>query len=625
MTSLRSNLAAKIIAIFLAGVMGFLFVFSIIDIVSVTFLIDEYVTKEALEQRVAEFFLDRSGYTVLEQYEYNDVNNINTYQDANFYISLYDKNANLIVSNYNGQEFWFSKTYIFDFTDNFATLYVKNELQSVDNMSFALEILDFIFAWRSWSILIIVLSAIVLILLITFLICSAGHRKGKDGITLNVIDKIPLELYILFFVFVVICELYLLDYFFIDEIIIFVLVLLVAFDFFLLIGLMMGITTRIKSGTLFSNTILYFVISHTIDLLKTVIYAFKKIINGIPLIWKSVLIIASIVLLEFLVIIAYWNDKNTLIYYWLVEKIILVPCVLLIVLQFKNIKKAIKNLSKGSYENKTDTSYLYFDFKETANDINNISIGLSNAVEDKMKSERFKTQLITNVSHDIKTPLTSIINYVDLIKKEPIENEKLKGYVDVLDRQSKRLKKLTEDLVEASKASSGSISVCLKPIDLNVLLIQVVGEYEDKIQKESLELIVSYSQDPVMIMADGRYLWRILDNLMNNVIKYSQTHTRVYLSLEKIGARAIITLRNISKDKLNISSEELMERFVRGDSSRNTEGSGLGLSIAKSLTELQNGNMQLFVDGDLFKIMLTFDVLDKKEFLNYENETYPNQ
>lgn len=588
MTSLRSNLAAKIIAIFLAGVMGFLFVFSIIDIVSVTFLIDEYVTKEALEQRVAEFFLDRSGYTVLEQYEYNDVNNINTYQDANFYISLYDKNANLIVSNYNGQEFWFSKTYIFDFTDNFATLYVKNELQSVDNMSFALEILDFIFAWRSWSILIIVLSAIVLILLITFLICSAGHRKGKDGITLNVIDKIPLELYILFFVFVVICELYLLDYFFIDEIIIFVLVLLVAFDFFLLIGLMMGITTRIKSGTLFSNTILYFVISHTIDLLKTVIYAFKKIINGIPLIWKSVLIIASIVLLEFLVIIAYWNDKNTLIYYWLVEKIILVPCVLLIVLQFKNIKKAIKNLSKGSYENKTDTSYLYFDFKETANDINNISIGLSNAVEDKMKSERFKTQLITNVSHDIKTPLTSIINYVDLIKKEPIENEKLKGYVDVLDRQSKRLKKLTEDLVEASKASSGSISVCLKPIDLNVLLIQVVGEYEDKIQKESLELIVSYSQDPVMIMADGRYLWRILDNLMNNVIKYSQTHTRVYLSLEKIGARAIITLRNISKDKLNISSEELMERFVRGDSSRNTEGSGLGLSIAKSLTELQN-------------------------------------
>ena len=624
MTSLRSNLAAKIIAIFLAGVMGFLFVFSIIDIVSVTFLIDEYVTKEALEQRVAEFFLDRSGYTVLEQYEYNDVNNINTYQDANFYISLYDKNANLIFSNYDDQEFWFSKTYIFDFTDNFATLYVKNELQSVDNMSFALEILDFIFAWRSWSILIIILSAIVLILLITFLICSAGHRKGKDGITLNVIDKIPFELYILFFVFVVICELYLLDYFFIDEIIIFVLVLLVAFDFFLLIGLMMGISTRIKSGTLFSNTILYFVISHTIDLLKTVIYTFKKIINGIPLIWKSVLIIASIVLLEFLVIIAYWNDKNTLIYYWLVEKIILVPCVLLIVLQFKNIKKAIKNLSKGSYENKTDTSYLYFDFKETANDINNISIGLSNAVEDKMKSERFKTQLITNVSHDIKTPLTSIINYVDLIKKEPIENEKLKGYVDVLDRQSKRLKKLTEDLVEASKASSGSISVCLKPIDLNVLLIQAVGEYEDKIQKESLELIVSYSQDPVMIMADGRYLWRILDNLMNNVIKYSQTHTRVYLSLKKIGARAIITLRNISKDKLNISSEELMERFVRGDSSRNTEGSGLGLSIAKSLTELQNGNMQLFVDGDLFKIMLTFDVLDKKEFLNYENETYPN-
>ncbi len=621
MTALRSNLAAKIIAIFLAGIMGFLFIFSIVDALVITALVDEYATKEAVREKIAETFLNNSALFILEQYQYgNDI--LNTYEEANYYFELFDKNGNEVFSNYNDQAFWFSRAYISG--GNSARFYVKNDLQPVDNMSFAVAIFDFAFDWRSWSILIIILCGVSFILLITFLLCSAGHKKGKEGITLNLIDKIPLEVYTALFVFTAIFEVKFLDTFVNDIIIIGFVCIFTVIDFLLIIGYIMSIATRIKSRTLFSNTVSWFIISAIIKVFKTIYNFIKKLFLNLPLIWKSVLLLWVISLLEIVVIIIYSRNTGTFIYYWLVEKIILIPCVLMIVLQFKNIKSAIKNISKGKLDTKIDTSNMHFDFKETAQDLNNINVGLSNAVEEKMKSERFKTELITNVSHDIKTPLTSIINYVDLIKKEPVENDDIKDYVDVLDRQSKRLKKLIEDLVEASKASSGSLSVSLKPLDLNVLLVQAVGEYQEKLEERTLQLVVSYNEEPVFVLADGRHLWRVFDNLMNNIIKYSQNDTRVYLSLEKIGDRAVVTLRNISKEKLNISSEELMERFVRGDSSRNTEGSGLGLSIAKSLTELQKGNMQLFVDGDLFKVVLTFELLDEEGILNEENESNTN-
>jgi signal transduction histidine kinase len=226
-----------------------------------------------------------------------------------------------------------------------------------------------------------------------------------------------------------------------------------------------------------------------------------------------------------------------------------------------------------------------------------------------MRSERFKTELITNVSHDIKTPLTSIINYVDLIKKEEIENDTAKQYIDVLERQSNRLKKLVEDLVEASKASSGSLSVELKACDVSVLVSQTIGEFEDKLLGRGLTPIINVPTKPVKIMADGRHLWRIFDNLMGNICKYAMSGTRVYIDVKTENQKAVITFRNISQNQLNVSAEELMERFVRGDKSRNTEGSGLGLSIAKSLAELQGGSMELLVDGDLFKASVIFDVI----------------
>jgi len=198
---------------------------------------------------------------------------------------------------------------------------------------------------------------------------------------------------------------------------------------------------------------------------------------------------------------------------------------------------------------------------------------------------------------------------VDLIKKEKIENETLKEYIDVLDRQSTRLKKLTEDLVEASKASTGNIEINWARTEIGVLLAQTVGEYEEKLKDIGIELILKKPEEEVFVMADGRLLWRVFDNLMNNICKYAQPSTRAYINLDIKDRQAVITFRNISKYPLNISSDELLERFVRGDSSRNTEGSGLGLSIAKSLTELQHGKLDLYVDGDLFKIVVSFEII----------------
>jgi signal transduction histidine kinase len=279
------------------------------------------------------------------------------------------------------------------------------------------------------------------------------------------------------------------------------------------------------------------------------------------------------------------------------------------VLQMARLQEGSRRIAEGDNSTPIDTQGMFWEFKKHAENINKIGDGIAIAVEQQMKSERFKTELITNVSHDIKTPLTSIINYVDLIKKEEITDPVLTEYVEVLDRQSARLKKLIEDLMEASKASTGNLTVHLEKCDAAVFLSQVVGEFQDRAHANDLSLIVTTPPEPVEIMADGRHLWRVFDNLLNNICKYAQPGTRVYISLEEKEGKAVLTFKNISRYQLNISGEELMERFVRGDSSRNTEGSGLGLSIAQSLTTLMNGTMDLSVDGDLFKVTLSFDAV----------------
>ena len=276
---------------------------------------------------------------------------------------------------------------------------------------------------------------------------------------------------------------------------------------------------------------------------------------------------------------------------------------------YRKIENYLKEMYEGKCTEKLEEEKFTKSFKEVVKYINDISKGFEVAREEGIKSERLKTELITNVSHDIKTPLTSIINYVDLLKKENIENEKAKEYIEVLDNKSQRLKKLTEDLVEASKASSGNVKLNIEKINVVELLKQSIGEFEDKFKNKELEIISEYAEDEMYIKADNRYMYRIIENLFGNISKYAQEKSRVYIEIKRIEKKVRIDIKNISKERLNISSEELMQRFVRGDKSRTTEGSGLGLSISKSLTELQKGSFEIKIAGDLFKVELEFDII----------------
>ena len=269
------------------------------------------------------------------------------------------------------------------------------------------------------------------------------------------------------------------------------------------------------------------------------------------------------------------------------------------------LRKGSRAIAAGDLDHRVDTRLMPHDLRMQAEDLNNISVGLAGAVDEKMRSERFKAELITNVSHDLKTPLTSIINYVDLLKTTQQTDPKAAEYIQVLDRKSQRLKKLTEDLVEASKASTGTLAVHREKIGMGQLMDQALGEWTEKLEDRKLTVVANLPEGETWVYADGRHLWRVIDNLLSNCAKYAMEGTRVYLDLTRGKGQVTLSVKNVSRDPLNIPPERLMERFVRGEESRTTEGSGLGLSIARSLTELQGGEFHLSVDGDLFKATVT--------------------
>ena len=277
------------------------------------------------------------------------------------------------------------------------------------------------------------------------------------------------------------------------------------------------------------------------------------------------------------------------------------------------LHKHVREMESGNFEPATHPLPLGGDFARFDDSLNDITHSIEDVVARQTRAEHLRTELITNVSHDLKTPLTSIVNYVDLLSREPMQTEAAGEYLDVLRRQAARLKKLTIDLVDASKASTGNLNVELMPTDLQVLLSQIAGEYEGQLAAKELSLVLNAPEEPLTILADGRQIWRVFDNLLNNACKYALTGTRVYLDVCAENDLVKITLKNISALPLNVSPEVLMERFVRGDASRHTEGSGLGLSIARDLTALQNGILALSTDGDLFKVHLEFPLYHAPE------------
>ncbi|MCR5214557.1 MAG: HAMP domain-containing histidine kinase [Eubacterium sp.] len=285
----------------------------------------------------------------------------------------------------------------------------------------------------------------------------------------------------------------------------------------------------------------------------------------------------------------------------------------------KVLLETSKRIEDGQLDAKVNIDELVFDSKDMGLSLNRLGDGLSKAVESSLRDERTKAELITNVSHDIKTPLTSIINYVDLLKKEDIDNDKAREYIEVLDKKSDRLKQLILDLIEASKTSTGNIEMEYMNLNFNELINQCIGEFEDKFKEKNLEIVPNLLDENVIIYADGRRVFRIIDNLLNNVVKYGQPGTRVYIDLKENNSNLRFSIKNVSKEMLNISADELTERFVRGDRSRNTEGSGLGLSIAKNLTELQGGTFNIIIDGDFFRVDVIFPAVNNKETDSSEN------
>ena len=472
------------------------------------------------------------------------------------------------------------------------------------------ELFTYAYELRYVSIAVLVVSLILEAFVFVFLLSAAGHHGETGEIRPSFIDKIPFDLYTALTVFAGIFLIAAMAEVSYSNTAMLVVVLIAALGVIAaLISLLwcMSLAVRIKLGTTIKSCIIYRVGAWCLRLIKKVFYTFKDGLKAIPMFPRAVLVIAAILFVEFLWIAIAGTSPGKQLFGWFIERAVLVLATLYVLLSMKQLLEAGQRIAKGELDCKVDTSKLRGPFKEHGEDLNSITDGMNRAVGERMKSERFRTELITNVSHDIKTPLTSIINYVDLLEKEQPENEKMREYLEVLDRQSAKLKKLIDDLLEASKASSGSLSVNLTECELGILLDQMAGEYSEKLSAAGLELILTKPEESVKIMADGRHMWRIFDNLLNNICKYAQRGTRVYLDLTADALKAAVTFRNISATRLNISGDELTERFVRGDSSRNTEGSGLGLSIAQSLAQRQKGALDITVDGDLFKVVLRFD------------------
>lgn len=373
------------------------------------------------------------------------------------------------------------------------------------------------------------------------------------------------------------------------------------------VSAVLNLLKQYKSGVLWKNSLLN-------KGLRTILLYFKhhRFTTRIMITYSLFLIFNVVMIMAFSFLLFTYNDLESRILMGAVALLFLLLDLWVFHQMYKNawqtdqINQALLNISNGNTTYKIDTKLFYGKERELAENINHISTGLETALQEKVRSERLKADLITNVSHDIKTPLTSIINYVDLIKREKIQDPRIQGYLEVLEQKSQRLKTLTEDLVEASKASSGNLKLDMTSIDFVELIYQTNGEFEEKFALRHLELVSTLPDDAMLIEADGRYLWRVLENLYNNAFKYAMEHSRVYVDITKEEENILFTIKNISENPLNIRADELTERFVRGDVARTTEGSGLGISIAKSLTELQGGQFQLYIDGDLFKATVAF-------------------
>ena len=482
----------------------------------------------------------------------------------------------------------------------YALTYTADLLQVETAPTYSYLLLSWLTEHTGLTIFLTALFALLALFCFCFSMASAGHWAGHEGIHLTWLDKIPADVWLLVLLctFFIGWEAFYYEWgrvFFCAALVPLVLLFLCAF------------AAQCKAGTVLRSALIGRIARFLWRIVRAIFRALLHTLARLPLVWKTALVGLVIAGAEFLL---YINDFYRVRYgVFLALKLVELLVVLYIAVSLRTLQKGGEKLSQGDYSSTIDTRYLIGDFKRYGQELNDVQGGLEQAVQEQMKAEHLKTELITNVSHDIKTPLTSIVNYVDLLKKEDMPSPAAREYIAVLDRQSHRLKKLTEDLVEASKASSGALNVELQPTDVNVLLSQIEGEYQERLAACHLTLVTQPPAPGTMIQADSRLLSRVMDNLVSNVCKYAMENTRVYVTAAVRDGQAVISFKNVSRDELNISPDELMERFVRGDASRHSEGSGLGLSIARSLVQLQGGTFALSIDADLFRADIVFPLI----------------
>ena len=545
---------------------------------------------------IKEYIKNLSGYKKVNlvngiiEADNNDIKKkANAYLEDNFTITYYTKENNKNVyhtTKYNDFEIYSS--YEEGFSQNSKEKAISSMLEKVPLVNKGCYIL-------------IPVGSILAMLMIIFLIISIGEDRK-----LNYFDKIPLEIVIIAFICIgTIPFIFLSNYFYVTDNDytggISIIITIALFIYIIACIFMTTLIKRLKSKQFWRTTIVGKIFYWFKDVfLKNLSYS----VNTTP---KVILVSIGVVILSYLISILFSGLARIILLIILYGKVI--HEIIKFTRDCSKIEKKLEEMKNGNNSVPLNIDDFTLKFKDTAQNINNISEGIEIAVQERMKSERLKAELITNVSHDIKTPLTSIINYVDLLKKEKIENEKAKEYIVILENKSQRLKKLTEDLVEASKIQTGNVSLKKEKINVELLIKQAAGEFEDKFSKKELDTIIESDRNEVFILADNRYMYRIIENLFSNISKYAMENSRVYIDIKTKKDKVNICIKNISKEKLNISSDELMQRFVRGDSSRTTEGSGLGLSIAQNLTTIQGGTFNLVLDGDLFKVEIIFDML----------------
>ena len=494
------------------------------------------------------------------------------------------------------------------YTDDFALLYAAHQTAK-SNITY-------------WSIIVAV-SLFTAGLWLLYILWTAGHKAGEEGIVLTWQEKIWFDVYLfvmllagtLLMAFIVYLteELvmnqtgYLLNYEQSKEIWSLHIAGLAAActGFVGMVTLTLRtFVVRLKARALARSTLTCRVLMWCWNGAVWTWDAFKTFVRSLPFLWRTIVVclvyfFADVMLVQ----VGRYNGFAGFLWFVLDLAVLLLLCWWS--MGFRRLRRGSQAIAAGNLSHQIDTRRMPEDLQQVAEDLNNISGGLQNAVNEQMKSERFKAELITNVSHDLKTPLTSIINYVDLLKTTEQTDPKAEEYIQVLDRKAQRLKKLTEDLVEASKASTGTLNVNREKIGMSQLVDQALGEYGEKLERRNLTVLTTLPEEEAYVYADGRHLWRVIDNLLSNCCKYAMEGTRVYIELARGKGQVILSVKNISREPLNVPAERLMERFVRGEESRSTEGSGLGLSIARSLTELQGGTFELAVDGDLFKAVVT--------------------